>query len=302
MPCRFPISAAAVLLAVFVFPGGWAGLPAAEEPPRALPELLPLPPVEDYAGPLANQLLPIGERLIYDIDWGLFHVATSELEIAPPKKVGGEPATHLIMVTRTNRFADAIFKIRDELHSYVSPDFKRSYYYTQRVSGSNEKDARVVFDWKAGVAQRTDWGKPWIENLPLTGDVLDPLGITFAFRIRQIGVGETLFISSTDGKTLLPVEIRILKREKVKTALGTFDCYLVVPETGQLKGVFEKSPEASIHIWFEVHPPYVLTKLKSKVAVGSFEAKLREISGPGAADFLARRLDPPSKKTSSSRR
>lgn len=280
-------AAGAAMLAVAL---GWAG--AEPAPPDELPEKFELPEVEPWDGRISGSRLPVGESLFYEIDWGLFHVANTVMTIHPPKRINGRPAYHVEMRNRTHGFADSLYRVDDEHNSYVAADFSRSLFYKKVQRGHHTRDTKLVFDWQDMLAQRTDWGRPWMENIPLKPRTFDPLSITFAFRsLDHMDVGDSFLIHSTDGKAMIPVDIRVRKREVVKTPMGRFLCYLVEPDTQGLRGVFSKKEGSNILIWFNVEPPYVPVKLKSAVAVGSFEAKLSNIEGPGREAFLATRVD-----------
>lgn len=273
---------------------GIATLPLRGEPVplEDLPPKKELPELQPFDGELTTSRLPVGEQLSYRIKWGLFHVADSEMTILPPKTVDGRPAYHVEMRNRTHGFADSLYRVDDEHESFVAGDFSKSLFYRKVQRGHHTRDTKLVFDWEAMEAQRTDWGRPWLENIPLVAGTFDPLSITFAFRSRDnLDVGDSFVIHSTDGKGMIAVDIKVIDKEVVKTHVGRFLCYKVVPDTQGLRGVFSKKEDSNIIIWFNVEPPYVPVKLKSAVAVGSFEAVLSEIQGPGRAAFFESEVD-----------
>lgn len=257
----------------------------APEGPTQERKILPQPEVENYAGVLDGSL-PVGENLQYKTFWSFIHVANSTIEILPAKSVDGQPAYHIRMSTKTNGWADGLYKVRDQIDSFMTPDLSRTLYYKKSQEGADKRDTRVVFNWNERQAQRTDYGEPWIEDIGLEDQVYDPLGITYAFRMLDFEEGQQLVLYSTDGKNLIPVDIEILGTEVVKTPLGKFECYVVEPDTKGLSGVFKKAPNASIYIWVNNQPPYVPVRLKSELHIGAFDTRLSGIEGPGSGDFL----------------
>jgi len=249
-------------------------------------EIFPQPEIREFSGTVDELLLPVGEKLDYRISWTLFKVANASIEILPLKTVDGIPAYHLRLITRTNAWAEALYKVRDRIDSYMSVDLERSLYYTKLQEGRDKRDVRVVFQWPEKLAQRTDYSEPWIEDIHLKEVAYDPLGITYAFRKMDFDVGERLEIHSTDGKTLVPVDVKIRGRETVKTPLGRFRCILVEPDIRDLSGVFNKSPDANIFIWFNAEPPHVPVRMKSELPFGAFDVRLHAIEGPRTEEFL----------------
>lgn len=273
-----------LLLWVLILPG--MALLGEEEPPAPERELLPQPTIEEYTGAF-DGALPVGESLEYKIFWSFIHVANTTVEILPTKSIDGEPAYHIRMSTKTHGWADGLYKIRDQIDSFLTPDLSRTLYYTKTQEGADKRDTHVVFNWEERQAQRTDYGEPWIENVGLAEQVYDPLGITYAFRMLDFEEGQELVLYSTDGKNLVPVDIEILGTEVVKTPLGKFECFVVEPDTKSLSGVFKKAPNASIYIWVNNEPPYVPVRLKSELHIGAFDTRLSGIEGPGADQFLS---------------
>ncbi len=272
----------------------------AEEAP-ARPEVLSYPDVTEYEGSLSELPLPVGERLEYRIRWGIFRVADSVLEILPVKAVDGVPAYHIKMQNRTHGFADQLYRVNDRHDSYMAADFSRTLLYEKIQEGHHTRDAKIIFDWDNMRALRTDWGAPWEAYIALKDPTFDPLGVTFVFRLMNLREGEQIEIYATDGKDLVPVDIDVVKREVIRTRIGKYECYLVEPNIKNLRGVFSKSPDSSMQIWFNTKPPHVPVRLKSAVKFGSFEATLSGISGPGKNAFLATRMDERSRDRSSGR-
>ncbi len=253
------------------------------------PEAFAEPAIGAYEGPM-EESLPIGESLDYKVFWSFIHVANSTVDILPAKSVDGRPAYHIRMETRTNGWADAIYEVRDQIDSYMSADLRKTLFYSKIQKGSDLRDTRIIFNWKDRLAQRTDYGKPWMETISLEEEVFDPLGITYAFRMLDFGEGEKLVLYSTDGKQLVPVDIEVKGVETVRTPLGKFECYKVEPDTKALSGVFKKTPNAEIHIWVSKAPPYVPVRMKSELHIGAFESKLSGIRGPAAKQFLSQEV------------
>lgn len=243
------------------------------------------PLIEAYDGPL-EESLPIGESLDYKVFWSFIHVANATVDILPAKRVEGRPAYHIRMKTQTNGWADAFYQVRDRIDSYMTPDLRKTLFYSKIQKGTDKRNTRIIFDWQERLALRTDYGDPWMETIPLEDQVFDPLGITYAFRMLDFEEGERLVLYSTDGKRLVPVDIEVKGVETVRTPLGKFECYKVEPDTKALSGVFKKAPNAKIYIWVSRDPPYVPVRLKSELHIGAFESKLSGIRGPAADQFL----------------
>ena len=58
-----------------------------------------------------------------------------------------------------------------------------------------------------------------------------------------------------------------------------FDSIETIPEMHNLRGVFKKSPEGILRVWYSTDKRRLPVKISSKVIVGSFNAELKKTSG-----------------------
>ncbi|OPZ26774.1 MAG: hypothetical protein BWZ02_01890 [Lentisphaerae bacterium ADurb.BinA184] len=93
-------------------------------------------------------------------------------------------------------------------------------------------------------------------------------------RRRAFEVGDGLTLPVTDGKRCALARARVLRRETVCTPAGEFDTLVVEPDLREVKGVFEKSPGARLHVWVTNDARHLPVKLASKVMIGHFTAEL----------------------------
>ena len=64
----------------------------------------------------------------------------------------------------------------------------------------------------------------------------------------------------------------------MKVPAGTFYAYGTMPEMKNLSGVFKKSPDGILKVWYSDDSKRLPIKISSKVVIGSFTAKLEKIS------------------------
>jgi hypothetical protein len=68
------------------------------------------------------------------------------------------------------------------------------------------------------------------------------------------------------------LEVKVLRREKVKVPAGEFDCLVVEPVL-QASGIFKH--EGRLTVWLTDDQFKIPVLMKSKVAVGSIASKLK---------------------------
>tara|TARA_B110000305_G_C19311150_1_gene574038 strand:- start:221 stop:931 length:711 start_codon:yes stop_codon:yes gene_type:complete len=217
-----------------------------------------------------------GERLHYKLRWGFLNVGTAVLEVHPKERFNGEPCFHYSLTIRTNKVADKFYKVRTTINSIVSIQSGQSLHYTKRQQeGKTNRNIEVTFDWKLRQAQYSNFGR--LEaKVPLTDGVVDPLAVIYHFRTFPY-TESSYTIPTTDGKKVVPVVIELGKRSVLKTKAGKFKAVKIEPDIKDLKGVFYKSKEASLSMWYSEDENRYPVRIKSKVAVGSFVADLVKI-------------------------
>jgi len=215
-----------------------------------------------------------GETLVFELRWGVIPAGKAVLEVKPNETINGQPAYHFVLTAKSNSFLDIFYKVRDRIDSYTNTDLTQTLHYKKKQhEGSTRRNIQVDFDWekKQAVYQNHRKKKPHID---LQSGALDPLG-AFYF-IRKINLTEKLTFERpvTDGKKCVMGRARVIKRETLKLALGTFDTYLIEPELKDIGGVFKKSRDAKIRLWITADHRRIPVKLQSKVVVGSFVGEL----------------------------
>lgn len=232
---------------------------------------------EERAHPFAP-----GEELTYRLSWGIFTVGSAVMRVLDPVDLDGRESLHFSFTIRTNRFADTVYKIRNQIDGYTDPAVSHSVHYTKKQKeGRHERDVVVTFDWEQQTAQYSNYGEKRTP-IEIVEGTFDPLSLLFAVRLLPLVVGEKVILPVTDGKKLVQTEISILKKEKLRVPAGKFDAWRLQPELKDLGGVFKKSKRARLEIWFSDDEYRIPLKVKSKVIVGSFRATLVSIKRPPA--------------------
>lgn len=223
-----------------------------------------------------------GERLEYEIYWTVVYAGTASVSVLPDTEIKGIPARHFRAEARSSPFIDSFYKVRDTIDSWTDMTVDRTLRFEQyQREGDYHRDTILDMDWTAGRVDR--YGKKGFKNsLDLPGDVLDPLAILFHFRTHWLFKDRVVSGWVTDGKKMVNGSGRVVGRETLDTPFGPLDCFRVEPETKDLGGVFKKSDDARIEMWFTADDRRIPVRIRSKVVVGHFSLELVDAKGvPG---------------------
>ena len=237
------------------------------------------------AGPTEPRFRP-GEALRYDLKWSVFKVGTARLQVHDLVEFEGEKAWHFSFHVRTNGFADAFFKVRTRIDTWVSEDLSRTLFYKEKKrEGKTKRDIEVTFDWKKRQATYSNFGERRDPiDLP-EGPVLDSVGAIYRFRSLPLALGGSYSFTVTDGKKAVRLSLPVNKEDRIKVDAGRFNTYRIQPETGELGGVFEKSDDSEVRIWFSSDRLIYPVQVQGEVVVGSFWAELDAIEIRDPADL-----------------
>ena len=219
-----------------------------------------------------------GEKLTFQVTWSFIPAGEAILEILPLETMQGVMSYHFVMRAQTYPFIDLIYKVRDRVDAFTDLEMTHSLLYTKQKKGKHKKKVAVSFDWEKQTAHYSQRGK---KKKPITvkPGSFDPLSIFYAFRIHDLKVGVNIKIPVTDGKKCVVGEARVVRKEKIAIANKTYDTYLVEPDLKHIGGVFKKTKNAKLEIWVTADSQKIPLKIKSKVIVGSFVAKLISAEG-----------------------
>ena len=222
-----------------------------------------------------------GERLTFQVKWSFIPAGETVLEILPIETINGVKSYHFVMTAQTYPFVDFFYKVRDRVDAYADVGMTHSVLYRKQSRGKTKRNVVVNFNWEKQQAQFSNLGKRK-KPIPILAGSFDPLSIFYAFRLHDRKENAVIEIPVTDGKKCVMGKAKIVKREEIKVASGTYDTYLVEPDLKHISGVFKKARKAKLKIWVTADKRRIPVRIKSKVIVGSFVAELisAERAGP----------------------
>jgi hypothetical protein len=270
-----------------LLPPGAHLCPAAEErqgesadPFSSVPQELRANLVDATEAALEPPFSAAGEQLSFKLGWGMFTVAsatlTNQLIAHAPS---GEPAWNVTLLTRTNSFADAFYKVRNFSWTWFKQDVSAAIEYgAQQNEGKHLRDVIIRFDTDAMTALRHNRLED-IHEEPVTivPGTFDPLSIVFLVRSLDLAVGREFVIPTSNGRELFFTIVRVTAKVTRRFSSGRHTAYVVEPDIKDLGGVFKRSRDGNVRFFFSADERKLPLRMESEVAVGSFWAELTTI-------------------------
>ncbi len=223
----------------------------------------------------------VGERLTFDIKYGFVGAGTAILAVPEVVPESGYDCYRIMSVAESNAFISTFFPVRDVVESRLDARELVSRRFEKHLrEGGYRNHEEVAYDQDRHVAIYEADGEDRL--VPLTLDAQDILTSLYYVRMMDLRVGESVYIENHADKKNYPLEIRVLRRERVEVPAGEFDCIVVEPVM-RVEGLFRHS--GSLTVWLTDDELHVPVQMKSKVAIGSISAVLSDMRLAGGSEI-----------------
>jgi len=247
-----------------------AGLAAENVPDTLLTATVKLPTKgKKEVLPAVPRAVRAGESLRFSVNYGFVNAGAAYLEVPSVKEWNGHAVYTLVARAESNRFFSGIYKVRNRIESYwdSTGHFSRRYSENRR-EGKHRAQSEIVFDYGKQEARYQD-GK----TFPIKAEVQDALSSFYFTRTQALPLGGSVFFDYHASRKSVPMEVKILGREKVETPAGKFLCVVVEPIL-KAGGIFKN--KGRLVIWLTDDERRMPVLMKSKVMIGSISATLVE--------------------------
>lgn len=221
--------------------------------------------------PVASSALGIPEKLVYDLTWTGIKAGTAVQEITSD---GSE--TRIVSTAHSADWISLFFPVEDRIEAVLALSTptklgSTKVYRLKIREGSHRRDKEVVFDHAKGVAHYHDNLNGDKRDIPVPANAMDTLSSFYFVRTLKLEVGKPVFLTVLDNKTVWNVEVQVLRKEKIKTKLGTFDTIVIKPLMTS-EGIMDR--KGDMFIWLTDDHRLLPVRMKTKVKVGSITATL----------------------------
>lgn len=222
----------------------------------------------------------VGEKLTYEIHWTFIHAGDAVLEVMPDTEMNGVSARHFKATASTVPWVDKIYKVRDTMDAWTNMDVTHGLRYKKdQNEGTYHKNVDLIFDKEKNQSLRYVRGE-LKHTIDQPVDVFDPMSILYSFRKQILYKTMHFGANVSDGKQSVVGEANVEGMEDVKTPMGVIPSFRVRLDIKHLSGVFKKSDDAELLVWFSADQRRIPVKVQSKVAVGHFTLELVDYQPP----------------------
>ena len=222
-------------------------------------------------GPALFAAERVPERLVYDLSWMGIPVGTATQEITEQGEM-----RRITSLARSNSWLSTFYPVEDRTESTLAkrgdffPGESRSFRMVFK-EGRQTRDREITFEPAGKAASYHDRITGEKVEVPVAEHTLDICASFFYVRHLGLEVGKSVVVHVLDAKQPRSLEVKVLKKEQVKTPVGEFSTIVIRPLVFP-EGVFEGKEGTTI--WLTDDERRVPVKVQTRVRVGSVTAVL----------------------------
>jgi hypothetical protein len=207
----------------------------------------------------------VGERLEYDVKFGVLKVGSGRMEVVGTENVRGREAWHTAFTVKGGTF---FYKVNDRLESWIDMENFASLRHVQDLQeGRRDRERRYEI-----FPDRMVYTENEGEEQPTARDPLDDGSFLYFIRTVPLSVGQTYDFPRYFKPDRNPVRVRVLRKESVKVPAGRFDAIVIQPII-KSKGIFSENGRAEI--WLSDDDRRIMLQMKSNLSFGTLNLYLK---------------------------
>jgi hypothetical protein len=267
------------LALIILTTGAWGAARALDD--AVLEDMKWQPDVVESPSNAVSLWFPVGEKLTYDIFWGVFQVATTEVTTDWVRWFDGRLLLRIRYRTESNKMIDSIYPVKDLIDSYIDPvTFLPVRFIKNTREGKRRELAVTDFNHAEGTARwrkQVRHFKDWI--LPIKDDLRDIPSLSYWLRKGgfHAGIPHEYKVMADDLVYDLSLKVRDRNETVPVPDYGLVPVLEVQPEAA-FEGLFVR--KGKITAWVSKGAPCLLLRMDAEVPVAKIRIRLAKIQGP----------------------
>jgi len=217
----------------------------------------------------------VGESLSYRLRYGFITAAEASIKVLDTNvKFDERPVFHLLAEGRTAGSFNIFYKVKNRYDSYIDKENLSPYLYTENIREANyRRNDKVRFYQNE---QKVVSNKGTFKGNGQTFDVLSAYFFARSLDISKLKQGDKFSMDYFLGDGISKLEVQFVGRERIKTALGTFNCIKFSPSI-QPGRIFRK--DSKLYLWITDDANRIPVKAQVEILVGSVTLELIAADG-----------------------
>lgn len=223
---------------------------------------------------IVNDAFDVGERLVFDVNYGFITAGEAVLEVPALDSVAGRKCFRIEFRVNSLPSFSWIYRVEDRYVTYIDVATIAPWKFEQHVrEGSYRRDFIAEFDQRRNVARTSEGTYP---VPPYVHDILSAFYYVRTIDYRPLKAGDQVLLSNFSKDKTYDLVVRVLGRQQLEVAAGTFNTVVIEPlvrEGGLIK------TEGRIVVWLTDDERKIPIRVNTKVVIGSIDTELKGYTG-----------------------
>ena len=233
---------------------------------------------------LKNEAFTVGERLVYDVNYGFITAGEAVMQVPRYDSVAGRKVYSIEFTVNSLPSFSWVYKVEDLYRTFIDVEWLAPVRFEQHIrEGTYRRDFFADFDQVKNIATTPEGKYPIPEYVH---DIMSAFYYSRTLDWSSFRPGEGVMLNNFYKDKSHDLMVKFLGRQELEVAAGTFRTLVVEPLVKE-GGLFKS--EGRIVIWVTDDERKVPVRVNTKVVIGSIDTELKEYSGLAGA--LRARVD-----------
>lgn len=215
-----------------------------------------------------------GERLVFSVEYGIVKAGSATLSVTGPEQYEGLMAYRITANARSNPAFSAFFRVNDTNSALLDIVQLHTLHFSKNLEeGDYRSSEDVLFDQEAGTAFYPEEDDEEERLVSIPPHALDVLSCMYYARTLPLEVGEVYTMDCHTDNDNYPLQVTVVREERIRVPAGTFDCILVKPEL-RSEGIFDQQGE--ILVWMTNDDRHMPVLMRSAIVIGEIACLLED--------------------------
>ena len=205
-----------------------------------------------------------GERLSYRIIYMAAPAGTAVLKVNEMTEIDGVSVYHFTATARSTALFSIFYKVNDRIDAFVDKKTLKPVRFEKHLREGTryKKDEVMLFYPDRKIAKVGD------KEIAVPADVQDCLSSFYHLRGQPLEVGKSLFVNVNENQKNYSVEIKVLRKDKIKKWGKFVDTVVLQPviKNVKMEGILQEKGE--VLIWMTDDEKRIPLLIRAKVAIG----------------------------------
>ena len=212
----------------------------------------------------------VGEVFNYTAKFNFIPAGTASLRVVSIDSINNVKSYHIQYSARTGTLGDRLFKIRDQVDSWIDANGLNLHRQKKSVrQGSYRKRSQTELFYDKGLAIVNN------DSIQVPDIVFDPYSLFYYLRTVPLVLGETLNMITFDNGFFTDFQLRVDKLELLTVPGGSFNCFVLNPFKN---GRSLLKNEGDMTIWFSDDKRRIPVQILVKIKYGTMKLILKSFS------------------------